>query len=132
VKELLIFLKSLIPIEIVLLDCGFYTWGVIKVLQELKLRYIIMVPKYDKFKEWLKKGAGTGLHEHRGSPNREKTKYEISTYIAVLPDYKGFDRVFTTNIEYGKIFSYVRYYKKRWGIETTFRVQDDAGSRQNR
>ena len=27
---------------------------------------------------------------------------------------------------YGKIFSYVRYYKKRWGIETTFRVQDDA------
>ena len=63
-KELLIFLKSLIPIEIVLLDCGFYTWGVIKVLQELKLRYIIMVPKYDKFKEWLKKGAG--LREHRG------------------------------------------------------------------
>ena len=125
-KELLIFLKSLIPIEIVLLDCGFYTWGVIKVLQELKLRYIIMVPKYDKFKEWLKKGAGTGLHEHQGSLNREKTKYEISTYIAVLPDYKGFDRVFTTNIEYGKIFSYVRYYKKRWGIETTFRVQDEV------
>jgi len=113
VKELLIFLKSLIPIEIVLLDCGFYTWGVIKVLKELKLRYIILVPKYDKFKGWLKKGAGTGLHEHQGSLNREKTKYEISTYIAVLPDYKGFGRVFTTNIEYGKIFSYVRYYKKR-------------------
>ena len=107
----MIFLKSLIPIEIVLLDCGFYTGGVIKVLQELKLRYIILVPKYDKFKEGLKKGAGTGLHEHQGSPNREKTKYEISTYIAVLPDYKGFDRVFT---------------KKRWSIETTFRVQDEV------
>ena len=51
--------------------------------------------------------------------NREKTKYEISTYIAILPDYKGFDWVFATNTEYGKIFSYVRYYKKRWGIETT-------------
>jgi len=23
----------------------------------------------------------------------------------------------------------VQYYKKRWGIETTLRVQDDAGSR---
>jgi len=40
VRELLIFVKSLIPIEIVLLDRGFYTWGVIKVLKELKLGYI--------------------------------------------------------------------------------------------
>jgi len=124
VKELLIFVKSLIPIETVLLDRGFYTWGVIKVLKELKLRYIILVPKYEKFKEWLKKGAG--LHEHRGILYREKTKCEISTYIAVLPDYKGFDWIFASNIEYEKIFSYVRYYKKRWGIETTFRVQDEV------
>ena len=43
-------------------------------------------------KEWLKKGAG--LHEYRGILYREETKYEISTYIAVLPDYKGFDWVF--------------------------------------
>jgi len=75
-------------------------------------------------KKWLKKGAG--LHEHRGTLNREKTKYEISTYIAILPDYKGFDWVFATNVKYEKIFSYVRYYKKRWGIETTFRVQDEV------
>jgi hypothetical protein len=51
VKELLIFVKSLIPIEIVLLDRGFYSWGVITVLQKLKQGYIILVPKYDKFKE---------------------------------------------------------------------------------
>jgi hypothetical protein len=124
VNELLIFVKTLIPIEIVLLDRGFYTWGVIKVLQELKLGYIILVPKYAKFKEWLKKGAG--LHEHRGKLNRDKTTYKISTYIAVLPDYKGFDWVFATNIKYEKIFRHVRYYKKRWGIETTFRVQDEV------
>ena len=49
----MIFVKSLIPIEIVLLDRGFYMWGVIKVLKELKLGYILLVPKYDKFKEWL-------------------------------------------------------------------------------
>ena len=54
VKELLIFVKSLIPIEILLLDRGFYSWGVIKVLQKLKL--------------------------------------------AILPDYKGFDWVFATNM----------------------------------
>jgi len=29
----------------------------------------------------------------------EKIKYEISTYIAILPDYKGFDWVFATNIK---------------------------------
>ena len=47
VRELLIFAKSLIPIEIVLFDRGFYTWGVINVLKELKLGYIIMVPNRD-------------------------------------------------------------------------------------
>ena len=57
VKELLIFVKSLIPIETVLLDRGFYTWGVIKVLKELKLRYIILVPKYEKFKVKERCGA---------------------------------------------------------------------------
>lgn len=124
VKELLVFVKSLIPIEIVLLDRGFYAWGVIKVLQELKLGYIILVPKYAKFKKWLKKGAR--LHEHQGKLNRDRTTYKISTYIAVLPDYKGFDWVFATNIKYDKIFRYVRYYKKRWGIETTFRVHDEV------
>jgi len=51
---------------------------------------------------------------------------KISTCIAILPDYKGFDWFFATNIEYDKIFRYVRYYKKRWGIETTFRVQDEV------
>ncbi|RCV64225.1 IS4 transposase [Methanophagales archaeon] len=124
VKELLIFVKSLIPIEIVLLDRGFYSWGVINALQKLKLGYIILVPKYDKFKEWLKKGAG--LHDHLGKLKRDKTTYKISTNIVILPDYKGFDWVFATNIKYDKIFRYVRYYKKRWGIETTFRVQDEV------
>jgi len=124
VNELVIFAKSLIPVEFALLDRGFYTWGVIKVLQELKLGYIILVPKHAKFKGWLKKGAG--LHEHQGELNRGKTAYKINTYIAVLPDYKGFDWVFATNIKYDEIFRYVRYYKKRWGIETTFRVHDEV------
>jgi hypothetical protein len=124
VKELLIFVKSLIPIEIVLLDRGFYSWGVINVLQKLKQGYIILVPKYDKFKEWLKKRAG--LHDHQGKLKRDKTTYKISTCIAILPDYKDFVWVFATNIKYDKIFRYVRFYKKRWGIETTFRVQDEV------
>ena len=124
VKELLIFVKSLIQIDVLLLDRGFYTWGVIKILKELKLRYIILVPKYDKFREWLKKGAG--LHEHQGILYRKETKYDVKTYIALLPNYEGFDGVFASNIKYKKIFSYVRYYKKRWSIETTFRVQDEV------
>ena len=42
VRELLIFVKSFIPIEMVLLDRGFYAWGVINVLQELKLVIIFI------------------------------------------------------------------------------------------
>jgi uncharacterized membrane protein YdbT with pleckstrin-like domain len=58
-------------------------------LLELKQGYIILAPKYAKFKEWLTKGAD--LHEHQGILNRNKTTYKISTYIAILPDYKGFE-----------------------------------------
>jgi len=55
-----------------------------------------MVPKYARFKEWLKKGAG--LHEHRWKTNRDKTtQKKISTYIAVLLGYESFDWVFATN-----------------------------------
>jgi len=38
-----------------------------------------------------------GAARASGTLYREKTNYEIGTYIAVLPDYKGFDRIFTTN-----------------------------------
>jgi hypothetical protein len=106
VKELLLFVQSLIPVEIVLLDRGFYTWGVIKALQELKCGYIIIVPKHARFKEWLKQGAG--VHEHQGNLNRGMTMYKLSTHIAVLPDYDGFDLVFATNIRYDNIIKYVR------------------------
>jgi hypothetical protein len=66
------------------------------------------------------------LHEHQEKLNRDKTTYKISTYVAILPVYNGFDRVFATNTKYDKIFSYVRYYKKRYGLETSFRVQEEV------
>ena len=40
-----------------------------------------MVPKYDKFKEWLKKGAGAGLHEHRGTLNPVHAKHRQNSGI---------------------------------------------------
>jgi|GEM_PF-2629570 len=40
-----------------------------------------MVPKYDKFKEWLKKGAGAGLHEHRETLNPVHAKHRQNSGI---------------------------------------------------
>ena len=57
---------------------------------------------------------------------RDKRTYKISTYITILPDYKGFDWVFAANIKYEGISGYVGYYKRRWSIGTTFRVQDEV------
>jgi hypothetical protein len=124
VKRLVEFARTLIPIEMVLLDRGFYSWDVIKTLQEFKMNYIILVPKYDNFKRLLKEGSG--IYEHCGRLNRDKTTYKISTYTAIIRDYLGHDWIFATNIKYEKIIRYVHYYKKRWGIETTFRVQDEV------
>ncbi|MGB3459152.1 MAG: hypothetical protein WBB08_07640 [Halobacteriota archaeon] len=43
-----------------------------------------------------------------------------------IHDYRNGVKGATGSYKYDKIFRYVRYYKKRWGIETTFRVQDEV------
>jgi hypothetical protein len=44
----------------------------------------------------------------------------------VVLDYQGYDWLFSTNVKLEDVKGYVHIYKGRWGIETTFRVQDEV------
>ena len=131
VYEMIKNVKEKIKIECVLFDRGF-GWGVIYKLKELKVNYIVF---------WKKSGDWYKQHFDNMSEgefctickdykyNRNKTNYFVeSDFILVKQlDYedKKFDWIFATNLKFKSAEKYVKWYKKRWGIETIFRVTDD-------
>ena len=58
-----------------------------------------------------------------------KHDYEVSSHFVIVKqlEYEGkkYDWIFATNLSLKSAESYVKRYKKRWGIETVYRVTDD-------
>jgi hypothetical protein len=134
--ELLEFAKRLpITITKVLFDRGFYNWKLIDYLESANegkpLPYLIFVPKNDAIKRFI---AATeeklGVFHHKGKHTKEKSTWKPKTTIVVCKE-AGFDRkgepydmVFATNLK--PRFSLIRDYKRRWNIETGFRVMEEG------
>src|SRR4030042_7029570 len=121
-----------LPLEVVLFDRGFDSWGVIYKLQQLPMKYLIFWKKQgDWYKEpldSLKDGECTTV-VHHGTYSRGKTiHHECSRFVLIKQlEYEGktYDWLFATNLDKNTTVSYVKRYKKRWAIETIFRVIDD-------
>ena len=132
VSQMIDEIKEQLPLEVVLFDRGFASWGVIYKLQQLHIPYLIFWKKqgkwYKKYFNHLYEGEWTRINRN-GMYNRHKTRYHIhSSFILIKQlEYNGktFDWFFATNLKLKKATSYVKRYKKRWGIETIYRVTDD-------
>ena len=126
------FLLGHLPIEAVLLDRGFDSWGVVYKLQQLPVKYLIFWKKQgDWYKETLdslKDGEYTTVVRH-GTYNRGKNTRKVSSRFVIIKqlEYEGktYDWLFATNLDKDTAASYVKRYKKRWAIVTIFRVIDD-------
>ena len=126
------FLQDHLPVETVLLDRGFDSWGVVYKLQQLPVKYLIFWKKqgdwYKETLDQLKDGEYTTV-VHRGIYNRGKTTHQVCSQFVLIKqlEYEGktYDWLFATNLEKNTAVSYVKRYKKRWAIETIFRVTDD-------
>jgi putative transposase len=131
VYEMIKNVKNKIKIECVLFDRGF-GWGVIYKLKELKVNYIVFWKKsgewYKQYFDNMNEGKFCKIRK-KYKYNRNKTNYLVeSDFILVKQlDYKDrkFDWIFATNLKLKSAKKYVMWYKKRWGIETIFRVTDD-------
>jgi len=123
--------KEQIKIECVLFDRGF-GWGVIHKLQQLNVNYIVFWKKqgnwYRKYFRDMEDGEYCVIKKS-SEYNKDKTNYPVeSSFILVKQlEYKSrkFDWIFATNLKFKSAEKYVKWYKKRWGIETIFRVTDD-------
>lgn len=130
VKDMTKFIKEHLPIDLVLFDRGF-GWGVIKVLQELNVNYLVFWKKqgswYKKYLNDLKDGEMCKINK-KYRYNRDKSVYKLNSDFILIKNHKykdkTYDWIFATNLKLRSAEKYVMHYKKRWGIETIFRVND--------
>jgi len=121
-------------ISLILFDRGFYDKDLMYDLSQNKFPYLIFVPKQKDKQEILypmNKEEHVAIY-NEFKVNKDKSKYSgenILVFLKQIYDEKSdsnYDWVFATNVEDIDLDNIIKTYKKRWRIETQFRVQDDA------
>ena len=121
-------------INLILFDRGFYDKDLMYELTKLNYPYLIFVPKHKDKKEILypmKIGEQVAIYNDF-KVNKNQSKYAGENILIFLKQIydskseKNYDWVFATNVEEVLLNNIIITYKKRWRIETQFRVQDEA------
>ena len=121
-------------INLILFDRGFYDKDLMYELTKLNYPYLIFVPKHKDKKEILypmKIDEQVAIYNNF-IVNKNQSKYSGENILIFLKQIydqkleKNLDWVFATNVEEVLLENIIVTYKKRWRIETQFRVQDEA------
>lgn len=126
IKESLEYAIKLFKVRFVLFDRGFYSVENIQTLEDSGIRYLILIPKQTKKIKFLSdtiEDYAHFYHEIKSCSTNTKTTTKI---VLVRDESDKFTWSFATNMILENHFAYVKFYKKRWRIETNFRVQDQA------
>ena len=139
VEKLIKIARRYIVIEACLFDRGFCSYELIARLKKLKANYQILWKKDKKRETWLTnelsklrpKGMKIYIKDD-GYFCKNKTKYYVRTNFVIIKQYsykddnQPYDWVFATNRKLKSQMWYIRGYKCRWGIETSYRVTDEV------
>jgi hypothetical protein len=126
--------KFIGEIKLILFDRGFYDKDLMYELTQNNFPYLIFLPKSKDKKELLyplAKEEKIAIYKNvKLNKNKTIYKYEhIMIFLKQIYDPKSnkdYDWVFATNLEELNLENIIQIYKKRWRIETGFRVQDEA------
>ena len=134
--ELLEFARSLpLTIDCVLFDRGFYSAHLVDYLESRRekraLPFLLFVPKNEAVKDYIRKTRGRiGTFAHQFHYKRKISSWKPTTSIVVCKEVgvnrhgKPYDMAFATNLK--PSFALVRRYKRRWNIETGFRIMEEG------
>jgi len=135
--ELLEYVKTLpLKIDGVLFDRGFFHWRLIDYLENKRgkkpLPYLILVPKNKRIKDFIDSSSKkVEVFEHKGKYSKDKSVWKPKTKIVIYRKFRISSRenaeinwTFATNIKSPN--NLIKIYKKRWNIETGFRIHDEA------
>jgi hypothetical protein len=129
--ELLAMAIKLVPIDTVLLDRGFNSAKVIQALKRLGLKYMILWRKYKWHREIFKAMGREKFYRMKRELFIEEEGITVTIDMAFIKgikvdgDKKTYQWVFATNVHRERPIHYVYLYKRRWAIETKFRVTDE-------
>ena len=121
-------------IKLILFDRGFYDKDLMYELSQDKFLYLIFVPKHKDKQEILyplDKGEQVAIYNDF-IVNKDMSNFKGQNFLVFLKQIydkksdKEYDWVFATNVEEVALSNIIKEYKKRWRIETAFRVQDEA------
>jgi len=121
-------------ISLVLFDRGFYSKELMLTLSKTNYPYLIFVPKNPQIRTELDemKANERKTMQHKFELNKNKTVIRGKTTLAFLKKIfdkrseKSYDWAFATNQSSIDLDYIIPSYKRRWRIETGFRVQDEA------
>lgn len=121
-------------ITLTLYDRGFYTRDLMRALDELRVPYLMLVPKTKVVQRELDamRDEERKTVRHEFEYYRDKTTQHGATTLALLKHIfdprtkKTWDWSFATNVAGIDLERVIGTYKGRWRIETGFRVQDQA------
>lgn len=132
ITQLVQYSRRYVHPEILLFDRGFDDYRLVEALQNAGLRYQILWRKHSWAKKQLKRMKRGEIREanRTGIYSRNKSKYKVKLRFVLIKSYRrykgarAYDWVFCTNTRQKWPHNYVDKYRKRWSIETTFRVLD--------
>jgi hypothetical protein len=134
VKELLDYARTLrIIIKHVLFDRGFYIGEMIDYLSSERIKYLIFVPENNAIKKYIEQTDKIDSFVHEMKWNKYQSCWKTTTRIVIIQS-EYFNKkkaawqecywCFATNLR--QSLNLIIKYKKRWQIETDFRVHDEA------
>ena len=118
--------KLNLKVRLMKLDRGFYAGEVIDELELKGMNYLIFAKKSALFKCMLEATDKSVIIKHEIRYKKNKSSHKAGTDIVLVKNVEDYDWVFATNIFLRDARKYVELYRKRWNIETMFRVHDEA------
>jgi hypothetical protein len=110
-----------------LFDRGFYCAELIDYMQAKHIKYLMLIPeRQGRIADYVNSTTTFGRFTHELEYRKAKSTWRISTTIHVCKGVDGWAWIFATNMpRLGRVQA-ILLYKRRWQIETNFRVEDEA------
>jgi len=125
VMNLVGYLESLtLNVKLILFDRGFYHAHLIDFLNSKNLPYLMLVPRTSTVKSYIEQTKYFKSFQHKFIYTKEKSEWETYTTIIVRRIDENICWSYATNQK--PCLWLTRQYKKRWNIETGFRIHDEV------
>ena len=118
--------KLHLKVKLMKLDRGFYSGEVIDELELKDMNYLIFAKKSALFKCMLEGTDKSVVVKHEIKYKKDKSSHKAETNIVLVKNVQDYNWCFATNLFLRNARKYVELYRKRWNIETMFRVHDEA------